>query len=237
MSGPITLCIDIGGSKTKLVRCNAMAIPLDEQLRRDTPADSAPEATMDLIASGAKELGGAFARASVGYPGVIRGGICETAVNLSPAWEGFPIAAELEARLGTPTRAANDADVQGLGCVRGDGSELVLTLGTGVGSALFRNGTLIPNCEFGHLPYGNNSSFERTLGKDALHELGWEKWLERVPPVLAVFRRALNPDRILVGGGNARYLARIDLPDDVVIVPNESGLFGGVRLWDDSFGK
>lgn len=231
MTGRITLCIDIGGSKTKLVRCDARAIPLDEQVRRDTPANCGPMATMDLITECAGELGD-FDRVSAGYPGVIRDGICATAVNLSPEWKGFPIARELEARLGKPARAANDADVQGLGCVRGSGTELVLTLGTGVGSALFREGVLIPNCEFGHLPWGNDSSFEHMLGKNALHELGWERWLERVPPALAVFRRCFNPDLILVGGGNARFLARIDLPGDVVTVPNESGLFGGVRLWD-----
>lgn len=231
MAGPITLCIDIGGSKTKVVRCDARALPLDEQVRRDTPAESGPEATLDLIEECARELG-EYDRVSAGYPGVIRDGICATAVNLSREWEGFPIADELERRLGKPARAANDADVQGLGCCRGRGTELVLTLGTGVGSSLFRDGMLIPNCEFGHLPYGDNSSFEHTLGKQALHELGWESWLERVPPVLAVFRRCFNPDLILVGGGNARFLKRIDLPEDVVIVPNESGLFGGVRLWD-----
>lgn len=235
MAGPITLCIDIGGSKTKLIRCNPLAIPLDEQVKRDTPASSGPEATMELIAECAAEFG-PFDRASAGYPGVIRNGVCETAVNLTPAWEGFRICDELSARLGKPARAANDADVQGLGCVRGSGTELVLTLGTGVGTALFRNGNLIPNCELGHLPYGQGSSFEKTLGKDALHDLGWEAWLDLVPPVLDVFRRALNPDLILIGGGNARYLTRIDLQDDIVLVPNESGLFGGVRLWDPAFG-
>ncbi|MCB9880521.1 MAG: ROK family protein [Planctomycetes bacterium] len=231
MQGPITLCIDIGGSKTKLVRCDARALPLDEPLRKDTPARSHPESTIDLIAEAVDELGGEFDRVSVGYPGVIRNGVCETAVNLDPSWQGFPISDVLTARLGRDTRAANDADVQGLGCIRGHGTELVLTLGTGIGSALFRDGVLIPNCEFGHLPYGRESTFEHELGKNALHALGWEAWLERIPPALDVFRRCFNPDLILIGGGNARFLPRIPLPDDIVIVPNEAGLYGGVRLW------
>ncbi|HMQ21892.1 MAG TPA: ROK family protein, partial [Planctomycetota bacterium] len=116
--GPITLCIDIGGSKTKLVRCDARSLPLEaEPVRKDTPANAGPEATLELVIDALPELAGDFDRIAIGYPGVIRDGICATAVNLAPAWHGFPIAAAFAERLGKPARAANDADVQGLGSI------------------------------------------------------------------------------------------------------------------------
>jgi polyphosphate glucokinase len=121
--------------------------------------------------------------------------------------------------------------VQGYGAINGSGLEFVITLGTGVGTALFRDGELMPHMEFAQYPIRKAKTFNDYLGDDALNDIGERKWSQRVSKTIDTFRTLLNFDMLHIGGGNARKL-KIDLPRDVQIVSNETGLTGGIRLWD-----
>ena len=231
---PWTLCIDVGGSKIKFAVCDLQGVEIGAGTKRDTPHPSDPAPVISLIEGVVPKLPN-FDRVSVGFPAVVRRGITTQAVNLDNGWGDYPLEDEISRRLGRPARVANDADVQGLGSVAGVGVELVITLGTGLGSALFLDGKLVPNVELGHMPYRDGRSFEQELGKQALHSLGVERWRTRIPGVIATFRAAFSYDTLYIGGGNARHLVgqdQIQLPSNVVCIRNEAGLTGGVALWD-----
>ena len=139
-----TLSVDIGGSGIKTILLDGSGTALTERLRQDTPNPATPGAVIQLIRAQAAQQGD-FDRVSVGFPGVVRQGVIGSAANLDKSWIGVDLAGQLSQVLGKPVRVANDADVQGLGAVSCQGVELVLTLGTGIGAALFTNGTLVPN--------------------------------------------------------------------------------------------
>ena len=124
----------------------------------------------------------------------------------------------------------NDADVQGFGAICGRGVELVLTLGTGVGSALFVDGRLVPNLELAHHPFRKGKSYEDHLGKTALGSIGKKKWNQRVIRAIQQLEKLFNYDHLYVGGGNARKI-NVKLPGNVKIVSNVAGLLGGIALW------
>jgi polyphosphate glucokinase len=186
---------------------------------------------MDAIAQLAKTQG-EFDRVSVGFPGVVRRGMTETAVNLDPEWIGFDLGTALFQRLGKPARVANDADMQGLGAVSEQGVELVITLGTGFGSALFLNGKLVPNLELGHHQFRKGETYEEQLGRRALDEIGSKKWNSRLEKAIAAIQHLFNYDFLYIGGGEAKRVT-LDLPSNVKIISNMSGLFGGIALWRD----
>lgn len=226
-----TLSIDIGGSGVKLLVLNAAGEPLTDRARVDTPQPPVPEkilpALYELVASQ-----GEFDRVSVGFPGVVRNGIIYTAANLDDAWIKFDLASALSEQLSKPVRVANDADIQGLGAISGQGVELVLTLGTGIGSALFLDGKLVPNLEMGHHPFRKGETYEEQLGRAALEEIGKQRWNRRLEKAIAQLERLFNFDRLYLGGGEARKVT-LDLPKTVTIVPNVLGLLGGIALWRD----
>jgi polyphosphate glucokinase len=171
-----------------------------------------------------------FDRVSAGFPGVVKDGVVYTAPNLHPAWAGIKLARELERLCGKPARVANDAGVGGMGVISGKGSELVLTLGTGMGFALFRDGHYMPNIELGHHPLKGKKTYE-DLVSDRQRKRDLAHWQKRVQYVLSVLAPIFNYDRLYIGGGNAQ---RIDfkLPKNVEIVSNDAGMLGGVRLWE-----
>ena len=138
--------------------------------------------------------------------------------------------AALTERIGKPTRAANDADIQGWGVVDGKGVELVLTLGTGLGSAIFLDGELLPNLELGHHPFEKDKTYEERLGKAALKDAGKKKWNRRVRRAIEQLQATFNFDTLHLGGGNAKKLEG-DLPANVKIGQNVAGLLGGIALW------
>ncbi|PSB57971.1 chromosome partitioning protein ParA, partial [filamentous cyanobacterium CCP1] len=146
-----TLAVDIGGSGVKVMVLDLEGNPLSERDREPTPTPSTPESILAAIDRLAEDK--SFERISAGFPGVVREGVIETAANLDSSWIGFNLATALSDHLGKPVRVANDADIQGLGAIAGKGVELVITLGTGFGSALFVNGRLVPNLEMGHHPF------------------------------------------------------------------------------------
>lgn len=173
-----------------------------------------------------------FDRVSVGYPGVVHKGVTETAANLDPKWIGFDLETALFQRLGKPVRIVNDADMQGLGAIAGQGVELVITLGTGFGSALFVDGKLVPNLELGHHAFRKGETYEEQLGRRALVEVGSKKWNSRLEKAIASMHHLFNYNYLYIGGGEAKKV-EIDLPPNVKIIPNVSGLLGGIALWRD----
>ena len=226
-----TLSIDIGGSGIKMLVLNETGEPLTDRARVETPQPPVPERVLAAIGELVASQGN-FDRVSVGFPGVVRHGITYTAVNLDQAWIGFDLASTLSQQIGKPVRVANDADIQGLGAIAGQGVELVLTLGTGVGSALFLNGKLVPNLEMGHHAFRKGETYEEQLGRAALEEIGAKRWNRRLEKAIAQLERLFNFDRLYLGGGEARKI-NLDLPENVTVVSNVLGLLGGIALWRD----
>ena len=143
-----TLAVDIGGSGVKVMILDEQGNPAGERARVKTPQPPKPKAIIEAIVSLAEKQPD-YQRVAVGFPGVVQQGITKTAVNLDADWIDFDLESTLSQRLGKPVKVANDADIQGFGAIKGQGLELVITLGTGFGSALFINGKLVPNLEMG----------------------------------------------------------------------------------------
>jgi polyphosphate glucokinase len=226
-----TLCIDIGGTGIKMIVLDPEGEPINERARELTPKPATPQAMLAVMAQMVKQQP-RFDRVSVGYPGVVRQGITLSAANVDASWIGFNLQRELEAITGVPTRVLNDADLQGYGVIEGGGVEMVLTLGTGVGSALFLDGRLVPNLELGHHPFQKDKTYEERLSDAELKEHGKQKWSKRVGEMIEVLSAIFNYDRLHIGGGNAEHI-KVDLPANVSIFENVDGMTGGIRLWDD----
>lgn len=226
-----TLSVDIGGSGIKVILLDTDGNPQSERSRVETPQPAKPEAVIDAIAKLANQQGN-FDRVSVGFPGVVRSGVTETAVNLTPEWIGFDLEKALKEHLGKPVRVVNDADMQGMGAISGQGVELVITLGTGFGSGLFVDGKLVPNLEMGHHEFRKGETYEEQLGRAALDDAGEKKWNNRLEKAINSLQRLFNYDYLYIGGGEAKKV-RLELPSNVKIIPNMSGLLGGIALWRD----
>ncbi len=226
-----TLSVDIGGSGVKVMILDINGNSLTERLRVDTPQPPIPKGILNAIAQLALSAG-EFERVSVGFPGVVRNGVTETAVNLHPDWIGFDLARELSQQLQKPVRVINDADMQGLGTIAGIGVELVVTLGTGFGSALFVDGKLVPNLEMGHHLFRKGETYEQQLGRFTLEKIGEQKWNKRLQKAISSLEYLFNYDFLYIGGGEAK-LVNIELPANVKIVSNLNGLLGGITLWRD----
>lgn len=226
-----TLAVDIGGSGIKAMVLDAQGTPQTERQRTKTPQPSTPEVVIAAIAQLTTETPD-FDRVSVGFPGVIKQGVVFTAVNLSPDWIGCDLATALGDRLGKLVRVANDADIQGLGAIVGQGVELVITLGTGFGSALFVDGHLVPNLELGHHPFRDGKTYEQLLGRAALDQSGKKKWNQRLAKAIATLEHLFNYNSLHIGGGNTKHIT-FDLPENAKIVPNLEGLLGGIALWQE----
>lgn len=225
-----TLAVDVGGTGIKAAALDEKGEMIGERQKIKTPHNATPKKVLAIIAELAK-MAGEFDRASVGFPGVIKTGVVYTAPNLGKGWENFPLEAALKKKLGRPVRLANDADVQGFGCVTGKGDELVITLGTGFGSVLFVDGHRI-HLELGHHPFHNGKTYEDELGNRAFLKRGKKKWNKHLREAIDELAKTFNYDRLYIGGGNA---ATIDfkLPPNVKTVSNTDGLLGGIKLWQD----
>lgn len=226
---PITLAIDIGGTGIKVMLLDARGNALSERLRTPTPDEPTPKKMLAAIEKLKRQLD-AFDRVSVGFPGVIKHGKTMTAANLDPSWIGFPLQATLHERWRRPIHVANDAAVQGYGAITGKGVEMILTLGTGMGSALFTDGHLCAGLELGHHPWQKGKTYEDFLGKKGLKKHGKKKWNKLLEKTLEQTRLTFNWDHLFLGGGNAKEI-NFTLPTNVTVVSNEDGLFGGVALW------
>jgi len=225
----VTLAVDIGGTGVKSMLLDESGNPVSERLRDDTPRPAEPLPIVEIIVAQAAKHG-AFNRVSVGFPGVVHDGVVATAPNLDSSWAGVDLAATLSERLKRPTRVLNDADVQGFGAIAGKGVELVVTLGTGLGSALFVDGRLVPNLELAHHAFHDGKTYEECVGAKALKKLGKKAWNKQVRKAIAQLDHAINYHALFIGGGNAKKLEG-DLPPRTSTVSNACGLLGGIALW------
>jgi polyphosphate glucokinase len=228
-----TLAIDVGGSGLKAAIVDETGRMLTDRVRVETPVGSPPAEIVEVLARLVSPLG-AFDRASVGFPGVVRGGRVLTAANLDNAgWKDFDLAAALTRALGKPVRVANDADVQGLAVIAGKGVEVVVTLGTGFGTGLYLDGRLAPHLELSHHAFRKGETYEEQLGNAARKRVGNRKWNRRLRKAIRALRALTTFDHLYIGGGNARKID-FELDPDVSVVANDAGLRGGVALWRDS---
>jgi polyphosphate glucokinase len=231
--GPHTLAIDIGGTALKASVLDRDGRMVVERVRLPTPYPCPPKVMLRALAELVTPLP-AFDRISIGFPGVVRDGHVVTAPHFgNKAWHGYPLEAAMAQRLERPARLLNDAEVQGLGIVAGRGLEVVLTLGTGVGSAVFADGWLAPHLELAQHPLYNGDTYNEYVGNEALHRHGKRKWNRRVLKVIAAVESLLHYDVLYLGGGNARHLT-VGPPRKVRIASNYSGITGGIHLWDEA---
>jgi len=229
-AGAKTLAIDIGGTGLKASVLDAKGNLVTERIRVPTPHRCGPKRMVELLTRMVAPLP-AYDRVSVGFPGVVRHGKIMTAHNLGQkAWRGFNLDVALSRKLGRPVRVLNDADIQGLGAITGRGVEMVITLGTGLGSSLAEDGRLSTHLEMAHHPFRKDQTYEEQLGDAALKEVGRRRWNRRVERAVKTLRILTNFDRLFIGGGNAR-LINFKLPADVKVVSNELGIRGGIWLW------
>ncbi|MBI3447371.1 MAG: ROK family protein [Acidobacteria bacterium] len=225
-----TLAIDVGGTGLKASVLDEEGKMMTDRVRVETPVGAPPAKIVAALAALVKPLP-AFDRVSVGFPGVVRDGVVFTAPNLrNDGWRGFDLAGALHRRLGKPVRVINDADMQGLGVIRGRGIEMVVTLGTGFGTGLYSHGRLAPHLEIAHHPFRKGEDYDQQLGEAAREKIGNKKWNRRVRIAIDTLRRLVNFDRLYVGGGNAKHVSFKPGPD-VVLVDNKAGIEGGIALW------
>ena len=246
-SDPFTLAVDCGGGGIKASVLDGAGTLHAPALRIPTPYPLPPERLVATIADIAASLPAAD-RVTVGMPGMIRHGVVvatphyvtrsgpRTAIDpdLVAAWAGYDMRAAVQARLEMPALVLNDAEVHGAGVVSGTGIELVLTLGTGLDSALFDGGVLAPHLELSHAPVRWGTTYDAYIGQVERARLGDGLWSRRVRRVVDGFRPVFVWDRLYLGGGNARQVTATTLArlgDDVVVVPNQAGIVGGVRAW------
>jgi len=228
---PRTLAVDIGGTRVKASVLDTDGRMVASEVRLPTPHQPGPELLLAVIDKLTQQLPD-FDRISAGFPGYIAKGRVRTAPNLgTEQWRDFPLAEALAKHFGRPARVLNDADVQGLGVIDGHGLELVLTLGTGIGSALFMEGRLLPHLELGQHPLRKGKTYDEYLGDAALKHKGPVKWNKRLRRAIAIVETLVNYDTLHLGGGNVAAI-NFSLPKNVKPADNRGGITGGVRLWD-----
>ena len=224
------LSIDIGGTGIKACLLNREGEVLEDFRKISTPEKADPEHVLVAILELASGFS-SFDAVSAGFPGYVREGIVYTAPNLAnDAWRNVNLNQLLGEKLSRPARVVNDADLQGLGLAEGIGLEMVMTLGTGFGTALMLNGVLLPHLELAHLQATKSKDYDAWIGEAALQKVGEEKWNERMQKVLNTFRTVVNYDRLYISGGNAKRLT-VPLGSNEKIVNNREGIRGGARLW------
>ena len=210
------LVVDVGGTSVKILATG-------HEERRSFP--SGPTLTAEQMVARVMELAGdwRYDVVSVGYPGsVTHGRPVAEPHNLAPGWVGF----DFQTAFGRPVKVANDAAMQALGSYQG-GKMLFLGLGTGLGAAMIVDGIVEP-MELAHLPY-RKGTFEDYVGNRGLDRQGKKKWRQRVADVVARLVAALEPDDVVLGGGNVKNLK--DLPPGCRAGENANAFLGGFRLW------
>jgi polyphosphate glucokinase len=235
------LGIDIGGTGIKGAPVDlSTGKLLADRKKVATPHPATPEAVTEVVREVAQSFGWTGAVGAT-FPGVVTGGTIRTAANVDRSWIGTDAAALFGKAIGTDVVVLNDADAAGIaemtfGAGAGvKGSVLMLTFGTGVGSALFTDGTLVPNTEFGHIEIrGKDAEKRASEHAKVVHGWGWKDWTERVSEYLQRVEALLSPNLIIVGGGISKEAAKwVPLLAGVraKIVPatlyNDAGIVGG----------
>ncbi len=234
------LGIDIGGTGIKV---NIVDIetgqPIGEKLKIKTPTPSTPEAIIECLQMAVENFNWKGKKIGIGFPAVIKNGISLTASNIDPKFINYNIDEEFSKALDCEVKVVNDADAAGIaemtyGKGKGvNGLVLFLTLGTGIGSALFHNGTLLPNTELGHLKY-KKSVFEKYASNSAreFHHLSWKKWAKDLDVYLNHLDLLLSPDLILIGGGVSknfdlyRQYLNVTVKVEMAALQNDAGVIG-----------
>lgn len=242
---PYTLSFDIGGTGLKASVLSKQGELMHDPVRTRTTYPLRPEQLVSQLAQLAEGLP-TYQRISAGFPGMVRAGLVLSAPHfISPTgpggkpssqlvkgWHRFDLQSALADALKHPCRVANDADVQGSAIVKGEGLELVITLGTGVGTALFWEGKLTPHLEFAHHPLSKSGrSYNEVLGEAARQQVGNKKWNVRLGNTIGVLKALVFYDHLYIGGGNSARV-KIDLPADVSLADNTAGIIGGIKLWE-----
>ena len=236
--------VDVGGSGIKGAPVDLeQGVLATDRVRIPTPQPATPDAVCDVLAQVLDEAGAPDAPFGLTLPAVVTAGTARTAANIDPAWVGTDVAALVRERTGRDAVVVNDADAAGLaearyGAARGvDGTVLVLTLGTGIGSALLRDGRLVPNTELGHLELGGAVAEHRA--SDAVRkreDLSWEAWAERLDAYLRHVDRLLWPDLVVLGGGVSKkadswlHLLDVRPPVRPAQLRNDAGIVGAALL-------
>jgi polyphosphate glucokinase len=222
--------IDIGGTSIKGAVLNPDGEVLQPFQKVKTPKDATPEKVLEAICALAANFTD-YDRVSVGFPGYVKKGMVHTAPNLNTeAWRDVNLNYLISDALDKPVRTANDADLHGIGVVRGKGLEMVITLGTGFGTALLLDGNLLPHLELAHHPVTRKNTYDMYVGNSALERLGPEKWNKRVKKILNTLKVVFNYDHLYIGGGNASKIT-FPLHENITLISNKEGIKGGARLW------
>jgi polyphosphate glucokinase len=247
-----TLAIDCGGGGLKASVLDETGTMRARPIRVPTPYPLPPALFVKTLVDLGSRLPSAD-RVTIGMPGMLRHGVVVATPHyvtragprtrpdpeLVAEWSGFDARTALGDAFGLPVLVLNDAEVHGAGVVAGTGLELVLTLGTGLGCALFDGGVLAPHLELSQAPVRWGMSYDTYIGEHERRRLGDGFWSRRVRGVVDGLRPVFHWDRLYLGGGNSRLLRPEQLArmgDDVVVVPNTAGILGGVRAWAISVG-
>ncbi len=239
-----TLGLDCGGSGIKGSVLDEQGRLVADRIRIKTPYPLPPDRFVSVLtglAAGMPE----FDRVTVGMPGMIRHGVVIVTPHypnlngpysrkdpdLDAQWRQWDATAALEEAFGKPVRVLNDAEVQGAAVIDGQGLEVMFTLGTGLGCAVYDDGVLAPHLELSHAPVRKGRTYDTWMGKAVLKQKGPEKWSRRILAVVDGLRPVFRWDHLYVGGGNAKKLTQ-PLGEDVTVVPNLAGIVGAVRAWD-----
>lgn len=235
------LGIDVGGSGIKGALVDTKSGQLaSDRIRRRTPSPSTPKAVIKIIE---KLVGGFDYRGplGIGFPAVIMDGTVLSAANVDDKWINFPGAARIAETTGCPVTLVNDADAAGIaemhfGAGRGRrGTVMILTLGTGIGSALFVNGTLVPNCELGHLYLKGHKIDAEDFASDRIREsedLSWKGWAQRLGAYLNHLEMLFSPNLFILGGGvskkHRKFLPLLNVDTEIAVAKlrNEAGIVG-----------
>ena len=254
VEGGIAVGIDVGGSGIKAGAVDiATGKLVGPRLRVATPTPSTPEAVVRaitrLVSRVSNAAGVPDAPVGVGIPSVVIDGIARTAANIDAGWIDFGAEAALRTALGRPVCVLNDADAAGIaemrfGAGRGEmGSVLVLTLGTGVGSALFIDGRLVPNLELGHMEIRGRDAERRSAAAARIRRgLSWKAWAADLDEHLQAIDRLFSPNLMIIGGGVSKRADKFipRLTAQTRIVParflNDAGLAGAAIAAADRFG-
>lgn len=247
-NGPLTLAVDCGGGGIKASVLDSGGTMIATPHRVPTPYPLPPDLLVDTVAQLGERLPAAD-RVTVGMPGMIRHGVvihtphyvCKSGPrtkvlpDLVEQWHRYDVRRAIAARMGLQSLVLNDAEVAGAGVITGSGLEVIITLGTGLGNSVWDGRRLAPHMEISRMPVRWGLIYDDYIGEHERIRLGDAHWSRRVRRVVDALRPALLWDRLYIGGGNGARITpahRRYLGDDVVIVPNDAGIRGGVRCWE-----
>lgn len=227
------LTIDIGGSSIKATVLNEQGEMLIDYQKKATPDKPDPSNVLKTIKLLVADFPD-YSKISIGFPGYVRDGVIFTAPNLgNKQWKGCEFAQIIANQFAVPVRLLNDADLQGFGLIDGNGLELILTLGTGMGTALFVDGMLMPHLELSHFKIRTNKHYDAFIGNAAFEKDGQQKWNKKIKEVIKNFNMVVNYNKLYLSGGNSKKID-LKLSDNVKICGNRDGIKGGAFLWKKS---